>query len=73
MVRKKLSAGYKLGYTWKTKKEAAEHASLLRRIKYGIMNRKINYGVIVVKVKGGYSVYYKESKGWIKWLRTGRN
>jgi hypothetical protein len=72
MVSKKLPEGYRLGYTWKTRKEAVEHAKSIRRSEYGIMKRKIHYGVKVVKVKGGYSVYYKESKGWIKWLRTGR-
>jgi hypothetical protein len=65
---------YQLGYTHPTRKAAQEHAGLLRRQEFGIMKRKVYRGVKVKKEKsGGFSVLSAESKGYLRWLRTGRS
>jgi hypothetical protein len=63
---------YELAYVWETKKEADEHAKGLRKTKHGVRKHKTYAGIKVKRVKGGYGVYYKESKNYNKWLRTGK-
>jgi len=63
---------YQLGTVWKDLKEAKAHAKELRRSEFGIMKRKVHAGVKVEKRKEGFAVLYKESKGYLRWLRTGR-
>jgi SOS-response transcriptional repressor LexA len=63
---------YQKGFTHPTKKAAQEHASMLRRQEFGIMKRKVYRGVRIKKGAGGYSVSTAESKGYMRWLRTGR-
>jgi hypothetical protein len=76
MIKKnKIPEGYKHGFTWDTKKEAIEHVNTLRHMKGGIPKKvKVNSGVFMQKTASGkYSVYYRESKSYNKFIRTGRD
>lgn len=64
--------GYEIAYTWKTKKEADEHARDLRKSKHGVIKHKTYAGVKIVHTSKGYSVYTKESEYYKKWLKTGK-
>jgi SOS-response transcriptional repressor LexA len=65
---------YQKGFTHPTKRAAQSHAAMLRRQEFGIMKRKVYRGTKVQKEKtGGFTVLTAESKGYLRWLRTGRS
>jgi hypothetical protein len=63
---------YILAYVWETKKEAEKHANGLRKTRHGVMKHKTYAGIKIERVKNGYGVFYKETKNYNKWLRTGK-
>jgi hypothetical protein len=65
---------YQKGFTHPTKEAAQEHAAMLRRQEFGVMKRKVYRGIRIVREKsGGFTVQYAQSKGYLRWLRTGRS
>jgi len=69
---RKVPRGYEVAYVHPRKEEAEKHARDLRRSHFGIMKRRIYVGVKIVPKPKGFAVLAKESKGWNKWLRTGK-
>jgi len=65
-------SGYTKAYCWDTRAEAEKHQKDLRKTKVGIPKRKVYFGVKIKKKGGKYCIFTKESKGYLRWARTGR-
>jgi len=63
---------WKKGFCWNTKPEAEAHIKSLKTVKYGIIKKRVFIGSKIIEKKGKFCTKFKESKGYHRWLKTGK-